>query len=94
MTYWMNRLQGIPDDDPLFVSLNPVTPIPDALVYDETVFHHPMFDAAALQAQDGIAAIQGENRTWFAGAWLRNGFHEDGIASAMRVARRMAVPAW
>ena len=45
-------------------------------------------------AQAGIAAIQGENRTWYAGAWLRNGFHEDGIASAMRVARAMGVPAW
>ena len=40
-------------------------------------------------AQAGIAAIQGENRTWFAGAWLRNGFHEDGVASALRIARAM-----
>ena len=48
----------------------------------------------ALQAQRGLAAIQGETRTWFAGAWLRNGFHEDGIASALRVARGMGVPAW
>ena len=94
VTYWMNRLQGIPEDDPLFVSLNPVTPIPDALIYDETVFRHPGFDDAAIRAQEGIATIQGENRTWFAGAWLRNGFHEDGIASAMRIARLMRAPAW
>ena len=89
VTYWMNRLQNLPLEDPLFVTLNPEGPIPDALVYDETTFHHPVFDAAALQAQAGIAAIQGENRTWFAGAWLRNGFHEDGVASALRIARAM-----
>ena len=94
VTYWMNRLQNLPEDDPLFVTLNPTTPIPEALVYDETMFDHPVFDAGTAGAQAGIAAIQGENRTWYAGAWLRNGFHEDGIASAMRVARAMNVPAW
>ncbi len=94
VTYWMNRLQNLPDDDPLFVTLNPATPLPEERVYDETEFRHPVFDAGAIGAQEGITAIQGENRTWFAGAWLRNGFHEDGIASAMRVARGMGVPAW
>lgn len=93
VTYWMNRLQNIPEDDPLFVTLNPDTQIPEALVHDETTFHHPAFDAAAVQAQAGLAAIQGENRTWFAGAWLRNGFHEDGVASALRVVRGIGVPA-
>ena len=72
----------------------PDRPIPDDLVYDETTFHHPVFDLAAIRAQEGIGAIQGATRTWYAGAWLRNGFHEDGIASAMRVARTMGVPAW
>ena len=94
VTYWMNRLQNLPADDPLFVSLNPERPIRDELVYDETEFHHPVYDLAAIRAQEEIAAIQGANRTWYAGAWLRNGFHEDGIASAMRVARAMGVPAW
>lgn len=94
VTYWMNRLQNIPGDDPLFLSLNPPAAIPDALVYDETVFRHPIFDAAAVRAQQGIAAIQGANQTWFAGAWLRNGFHEDGIVSAVRIARLMRVSAW
>lgn len=94
VTYWMNRLQGLPEDDPLFVTLNPATPIPEALVYDETVFRHPVLDRATLGAQQGLAAIQGANRTWFAGAWLRNGFHEDGIASALRVTRGLGIPAW
>ena len=94
VTYWMNRLQNIPEDDPLFVTLNPSGPIPEAAIYDETSFDHPVFDMAAARAQDGIAAIQGENHSWFAGAWLRYGFHEDGIASALRVARGMRVTAW
>jgi predicted NAD/FAD-binding protein len=94
VTYWMNRLQNLPDDDPLFVTLNPTAPISADRIYDETEFRHPVFDLGALRAQEGIAAIQGENRTWYAGAWLRNGFHEDGIASAMRVVRAMGLPAW
>lgn len=86
VTYWMNRLQNIPEADPLFVSLNPAEDIPDHLVYDETVFRHPVFDTAAFAAQRRLDALQGTNRTWFAGAYLRNGFHEDGFASAVRVA--------
>ncbi|KAJ56240.1 cyclopropane-fatty-acyl-phospholipid synthase [Actibacterium mucosum KCTC 23349] len=87
VTYWMNRLQGIPDNDPLFVSLNPATDVAPETVFDEKTFRHPIFDAAALRAQGQIAALQGQNHTWFAGAYLRHGFHEDGFASAQRVAR-------
>ncbi|PCD76712.1 NAD(P)/FAD-dependent oxidoreductase [Pseudothioclava arenosa] len=89
VSYWMNRLQSIPEDDPLFVSLNSTQPIDERLIYDEVEFHHPVFDSAALAAQQRIAAMQGTRNTWFAGAWLRNGFHEDGFASAWRVARRL-----
>ncbi|PTX48211.1 putative NAD/FAD-binding protein [Gemmobacter caeni] len=89
VTYWMNRLQNIPEDDPLFVTLNPGQEIDPRLIQDETVFRHPVFDQAALEAQTQIAAMQGQRNTWFAGAWLRNGFHEDGFASAMRIARRL-----
>lgn len=90
VSYWMNRLQSIPEADPLFVSLNPEDGIDPARIYDEHVFRHPVFDHAALRAQHEIAALQGRNNTWFAGAWLRNGFHEDGFASAMRITRRLA----
>ncbi len=92
VTYWMNRLQNIPEHDQLFVTLNPTCRIDPRSVYDETTFRHPVFDRAALKAQKRIAAMQGRSNTWFAGAWMRNGFHEDGFASAMRVARRL-VPA-
>lgn len=89
VTYWMNRLQSIPNNDPLFVSLNPSNPVPDHLIYDQTTFRHPVFDAPALEAQKQLTALQGRNNTWFAGAYTRHGFHEDGFASAVRIARMM-----
>ena len=89
VTYWMNRLQNIPDRDPLFVSLNPLTDIPDHLIFDQMTFRHPVFDAGAFAAQRQLNGMQGQNSTWFAGAYTRHGFHEDGFASAVRVARMM-----
>ncbi|WP_424831932.1 NAD(P)/FAD-dependent oxidoreductase [Ruegeria sp.] len=85
VTYWMNRLQNIPDSDPLFVTLNAASEIPAEKTYDTVEFAHPVFDKAALHAQGQIRKMQGQNRTWFAGAYNRHGFHEDGIASAMHV---------
>lgn len=89
VTYWMNRLQDIPEHDPLFVTLNPSSAIPEDKIYDTNEFAHPVFDKAAIRAQRALRAMQGQNRTWFAGAYLRHGFHEDGIASAMRVVRAL-----
>ncbi len=89
LTYWMNSLQPIPHDDPLFVTLNTNRAIDDRLVHDVTTFHHPVFDVAALAAQDTIRAMNGTHSTWFCGAWMRNGFHEDGFASAVDVVEAM-----
>lgn len=89
VSYWLNRLQSLPPDDPMFVSLNPAAPIRPDLIYDQTTFRHPVFDRAAIEAQGRLRAMQGRRQTWFAGAWLRNGFHEDGFASAMRIARQL-----
>ncbi len=90
LTYWMNKLQPIPQDDPMFVTLNPTRRIREELIYDETVFRHPVYDLAALAAQEKVKALNGARNTWFCGAWLRNGFHEDGLASAHAVADAMA----
>ena len=90
LTYWMNLLQSIPQDDPMFITLNSNRPIRDALIYDTKTFMHPVFDIAALKAQARIAELNGTNGTWFCGAWMRNGFHEDGLASAVEVADAMA----
>ncbi len=86
LTYWMNSLQPIPQDDPMFVTLNSTRRIREELIYDTTTFQHPVFDLGALQAQKTIRARNGTNSTWFCGAWMRNGFHEDGFASAVDVA--------
>ena len=89
VTYWMNRLQNIDESDPLFVTLNPADEIAPECIYDQKTFRHPVFDGAAIRAQAALRDMQGRNMTWFAGAYTRHGFHEDGFASAARVARQM-----
>ncbi|MEM7520601.1 MAG: FAD-dependent oxidoreductase [Pseudomonadota bacterium] len=85
LTYWMNSLQPIPMDDLHFVTLNTKRTIREELIYDQVTLRHPVYDLAALAAQGQIAAHNGTRNTWFCGAWMRNGFHEDGLASAMAV---------
>ncbi|HEX4270819.1 MAG TPA: FAD-dependent oxidoreductase [Rhizomicrobium sp.] len=95
VTYWMNLLQGIDERCPLFVSLNPRRDIPEHLIFDQTDFDHPVFDTGAIAAQSQIANLQGRRGTWFAGAHLGHGFHEDGLSSAVRVARALgAIIPW
>ena len=89
LTYWMNSLQPIPQDDPIFVTLNSNGGIDDRLIDDVVTFEHPVYDLAAIEAQDRIRAMNGTRNTWFAGAWMRNGFHEDGFASAVDVVEAM-----
>jgi predicted NAD/FAD-binding protein len=91
----MNRLQGIDRDFPLFVTLNPQSEIAAQDIYDRHTFHHPVFDAPAIAAQAAIREIQGQNKTWFCGAYLRHGFHEDGLHSALQVVDRLGCrPEW
>lgn len=89
LTYWMNSLQPIPKDDPLFVTLNPNMPIREDLIYETNTFHHPVYDLPAIDAQARIRATNGTSNTWFAGAWMHNGFHEDGLVSALDVVAGM-----
>ena len=95
VTYWMNSLQGIPNDTPLFATLNPPISIDESRILDEHRFDHPQFDSDAIAAQAQLASIQGRSDTWYCGAWTGMGFHEDGLASAVRVARQLGVtPPW
>ena len=95
VTYWMNSLQGIANETPLFATLNPPGPIRESLILDEHRFDHPQFDARAIAAQAQLPAIQGRAETWYCGAWTGMGFHEDGLASAVRVAEQFGVsPPW
>jgi predicted NAD/FAD-binding protein len=93
VTYWINQLQPLPFRTPVLVTLNPtVEPRPGTLIaeYD---YSHPIVKAAAVTAQQRFAQLQGERNTWFAGAWLGHGFHEDGLASAHAVADGIAARA-
>ena len=83
LTYWMNSLQPIPKDDQLFVTLNSNNPIRQELIYDQVTFRHPVYDLAAVAAQGQLRAMNGARNTWFCGAWMKNGFHEDGFGSAV-----------
>lgn len=83
--YLINRLQPLPFSTPVIVSLNPITePRADSVLGDFAV-DHPVFDQAAITAQERLPSIQGLNSTWFCGAWTRYGFHEDGVRSANAV---------
>lgn len=93
VTYWMNSLQNLPKDDLILNSLNPSHPIKEELIYDEVYFSHPVFDRAAIEAQRAFHEVQGQNHSYFCGAWLKNGFHEDGYASACEVASLLGVAA-
>ena len=86
VTYWMNRLQGIDERLPLFVSLNPAIEPREELTFGEWSMTHPQFDARALSAQTRLDEIQGMRLTSFAGAWTGYGFHEDGLRSGLDAA--------
>jgi predicted NAD/FAD-binding protein len=89
LTYWMNSLQPIPMDDPHFVTLNTKRTIREELIYDTVTLRHPVYDLAALAAQKEVARFNGAQNTWFCGAWMKNGFHEDGLSSAVDVVQRL-----
>lgn len=89
LSYWMNRLQNLDTPAPLIVTLNPETE--PRHIHDEAILHHPQFDSLAMVAQDKLPTIQGRGGIYYAGAWTRYGFHEDGLLSALRVAQAMGV---
>ncbi len=86
VTYWINRLQSIDPSTPIFVTLNPPVPPDKQFILDETMFEHPVYDADMVKAQQKMSALQGKQRTWYCGAYLHHGFHEDGLQSAVNVA--------
>ena len=87
--YWINRLQPLPWQTPVVVSLNPCREPDPATVHGEFDYAHPVFDRAATAAQAQLPLIQGAAGVWFAGAWTRYGFHEDGLRSGLAAADAM-----
>lgn len=91
VSYWMNNLQNIDHNYPLFVTLNPNIEIKKDKIFAEFVYEHPIFNAQAVNMQNQIDSIQGVDNLFFAGAYQSFGFHEDGIASGIRVINKMNI---
>ena len=86
--YWMNQLQGVSEREQYFVSINPPSSPAGGTVKRRLVYEHPLFDLAAVAAQDRLPALHQAGREtgrYFCGAWQRYGFHEDGLWSAVNV---------
>lgn len=86
VSYWMNKLQNIDKDYPLFITLNPAKAPDPEKTFLRTSYDHPQFDAKTLAAQKRLPDVQGSGRIWFAGAWTGYGFHEDGLRSGLNAA--------
>jgi predicted NAD/FAD-binding protein len=86
VSYLINKLQPLPCARPVIVTLNPPFEPAARHVIGEFEYAHPLIDGRAAQSQRALAKMQGARRTWFAGAWMGHGFHEDGLASAHAVA--------
>ncbi len=90
VSYWLNELQPLPFTTPLLCTLNPPFEPRAGTLIAEFEYSHPLVKIAAVTAQQRFAHLQGERHTWYAGAWLGYGFHEDGLASAHVVAQGIA----
>jgi predicted NAD/FAD-binding protein len=89
VTYWMNRLQGLPGSTQYFVTLNPPRPPrPGTLLHTES-YEHPVFDVGAIQARRRLWSLQNTGGVWFCGAYFGDGFHEDGLQSGLAVAEQL-----
>jgi predicted NAD/FAD-binding protein len=90
--YWMNELQGVSQKENYFVSVNPpVIPKEKFLKY-HLPYEHPLFDVKAIGAQKLLSKLHSEGeetKRYFAGAWQRYGFHEDGLLSAVHVCEKI-----
>ena len=87
--YLINQLQPLPFAQPVLVSLNPLRAIAPDQVHASFDYAHPVFDLAAIRAQQQVGALQGQRHTYFCGAWTGYGFHEDGLKSGLSVASQL-----
>ncbi len=87
--YLLNRLQPLPWEQPVVVSLNPAGPIAADKIMGQYDYAHPVFDLNAVAAQSRMTALQGKNGRYFAGAWMGYGFHEDGLKAGLAAAAKL-----
>ena len=90
VTYWINKLQNIKSDKPILVTLNAdKNNLPSSkYVIKKIIFRHPILNENYTKAKKEIDSIQGIKGTYFVGAWLGYGFHEDGVKSAVKIAEK------
>jgi predicted NAD/FAD-binding protein len=91
LTYHMNRLQSLPVKENYCVSLNARSQIRPEKILRDFIYHHPLYNRKAIASQKRWGEISGQRRTHFCGAYWMYGFHEDGVNSALRVARALGV---
>ena len=89
VTYWMNNLQNLGTKDEIFVSLNLPESPDEKKMFKKIIYSHPLYVKDTILAQEGLCKIQGQNNTWYCGAYLGMGFHEDGIKSGLSVAEKI-----
>jgi predicted NAD/FAD-binding protein len=86
-TYWMNNLQNIDNNYPLFVTLNPIESIDQDKIFAQFEYYHPLYNYQSIKTQQEIEKLQGKDSFYYCGAYLGNGFHEDGLVSAIKIAK-------
>jgi len=91
VSYNMNILQSIPSEDPFIVTLNRTHDIANEKILKTLNYDHPVFIESSIPAQARHDAVNGTRRTFYCGAYWRNGFHEDGVVSALTVCRRFGL---
>jgi uncharacterized protein len=89
VSYWMNRLQDLPNAAPMFLTLNAHRPVCEDSILYATDYAHPVFNARAMNAQRRLWSLQGQRNTWFCGAYFGAGFHEDGLQAGLAVAEAL-----
>ncbi len=89
VSYWMNLLQHLPCQESILLTLNPLVEARPDQVYRRFNYQHPVFNEEALNAQQHLWDLQGQQRTWFCGSYFGYGFHEDGIQSGLAVAEQL-----
>ena len=89
VTYWLNELQNLKTKKNYFLTLNPIVDIDNKKIIKKIEYTHPFYDMQAINAQKYLTELQGVNNSWFCGSYFGYGFHEDGLNSAITVAKKI-----
>ena len=89
LTYWLNRLQNLTNEQNIFLTLNPYKTIPEEKVFKKIRFTHPYYDQKALDNQNNLKFIQNKENLLFCGSYFGYGFHEDGIKSSIEMLKNL-----